>query len=135
MTEEKFEKLVNETLERIKEVLVVKGREYRRNNNPFHNFEEGARMKNISREKVLDGMLLKHEISINDMTNDLDQNKIPSINAVHEKFDDNIIYLLLKKMMFIDRIENDIKIIDEVYNTASHFSPIVELINDTNESK
>jgi hypothetical protein len=99
-----FERIVNETLQQIRETLIVKGKEYRRNNNPFHNFEVGARKKSISREKVLDGMLLKHEISIEDMTNDLDNGKLPSENSVNEKFGDNLIYLLLKKAMFIDRI-------------------------------
>ncbi len=99
-----FEKVVDETLKQIRETLIVKGKEYRRNNNPYHNFEVGARKKEITRERVLDGMLLKHEISIEDMTNDLDNDKLPSENAVNEKFGDNIIYLILKKAMFIDRI-------------------------------
>jgi hypothetical protein len=100
-----FERIVDETLQQIRETLIVKGKEYRRNNNPFHNFEVGAMKKSISREKVLDGMLLKHEISIEDMTNDLDQGKLPSESSVNEKFGDNLIYLLLKKAMFIDRIQ------------------------------
>jgi len=99
-----FEKVVDETLNHIRETLIVKGKEYRRNNNPFHNFEVGAIKKSISREKVLDGMLLKHEISIEDMTNDLDNGKLPSESSVNEKFGDNLIYLILKKAMFIDRI-------------------------------
>ncbi len=51
-------------------------------------------------------MLLKHEVSIEDMTNDLDTGKLPSIGAVNEKFNDNIIYLIIKKAMFIDRIHH-----------------------------
>ena len=104
--EDTFEQIVDETLQQIRETLLVKGKEYRRNNNPYHNFEVGARKKNISREKALDGMLLKHEVSIEDMTNDLDSGKLPSIGAVNEKFNDNIIYLIIKKSMFIDRIHN-----------------------------
>ena len=105
MTEERFEKLIKDTLNEIQQTLIVKGKEYRRNNNPFHNFEVGARKKNTTREKVLDGMLLKHEISIEDMTNDLDLDKLPSLNTVNEKFGDNLIYLIIKKACFIDRIE------------------------------
>lgn len=100
-----FERIVDETLQSIRETLIVKGKEYRRNNNPYHNFEVGARKKNVTREKALDGMLLKHEISIEDMTNDLDNGKLPSESAVNEKFGDNLIYLILKKAMFIDRIQ------------------------------
>lgn len=105
MTEEQFEKLVNDTLDEIKQTLVVKGKEYRRNSNVFHNFEQGSSRSGLSREKVLDGFLLKHEISIADMTNDLDKGIIPKIETVNEKFGDNIIYLLIKKAMIIDRIK------------------------------
>lgn len=106
MTEKQFEEIVEDTLNQIKETLIVKGKEYRRNNNPFHNFEEGAKRSGLIREKVLNGMLLKHEISINDMTNDLEHGKIPSKETVNEKFGDNLIYLILKKAMFIDAINN-----------------------------
>lgn len=105
MTEERFEQIVDETLNQIKETLIQKGREYRRNNNPFHNFEEGSKRSGLIREKVLDGMLLKHEISITDMTNDLEKSILPNIETVEEKFGDNLIYLIIKKASIIDRIE------------------------------
>lgn len=101
-----FDSIVEETLNSARQTLVVKGKEYRRDNNPFHNFDVGARKKNISREKVLDGFLLKHEISIEDLTNDLDLGKLPTEEAVNEKFGDAIVYLIIKKAMFIDRIKN-----------------------------
>lgn len=106
MTEEVLDEIINGTLNHIREVLIVKSKEYVREENPFHNFEQGALRSGVIREKVLDGFLLKHEISIADMTNDLVDGKLPTLEAVHEKFDDNIIYLLLKKAMFIDRITN-----------------------------
>lgn len=105
-SEAEFEKVVDETLQQIRETLIAKGKEYRRNNNPFHNFEVGARKKNITREKVLDGMMLKHEISIEDITNDLDSGKLPTEAVVNEKFGDVLIYLILKKAMFLQRILN-----------------------------
>lgn len=109
MTEENFAKVVEESLDTVRETLVIKGKEYRRNSNPFHNFEQGERKKDIIREKVLDGMLLKHEISIDDMTNDLEDKKLPNVEMVNEKFNDVIIYLLIKKAMFLDRIEKNEK--------------------------
>ena len=105
MTENRFEQIVDETLNQIRETLIKKGAEYRRNNNPFHNFEEGSKRSGLIREKVLDGMLLKHEISIADMTNDLEKGILPKIETIEEKFGDNLIYLILKKASIIDKIE------------------------------
>ena len=107
MTEDRFEQIVDETLNQIKETLIVKGKEYRRSNNPFHNFEEGSKRTGLIREKVLDGMLLKHEISIADITNDLTEGKLPKIETIEEKFGDNLIYLILKKASIIDKIEKN----------------------------
>jgi predicted patatin/cPLA2 family phospholipase len=100
-----FEKVVTDTLSEVKELLVVKGKEYRRNDNVYHNFDQGAKIKGITPEKVLDGFLLKHEISIADMTNDLDKGVMPSKEKVEEKFNDNIIYLLIKKAMILNRLK------------------------------
>ena len=107
MTENRFEQIVDETLNQIKETLIVKGKEYRRNNNPFHNFDEGSKRSGLIREKVLDGMLLKHEISIADITNDLAEGILPKIETIEEKFGDNLIYLILKKASIIDKIEKN----------------------------
>ena len=100
-----FDSVVSKTLIDIRELLITKGIEYRRNGNVYHNFEQGAAMTGISREKVLDGFLLKHEISINDMTNDLESGILPTREKVEEKFNDNLIYLLIKKAMILDRID------------------------------
>lgn len=105
MTEQEYERIVNSTLSRIRELLVVKSKEYRRNSDPFHVFMVGARRTGLIPEKVLDGMLLKHEISIADMTDDLEKGIVPSKEVIEEKFNDNIIYLLLKKAMMLERAE------------------------------
>lgn len=105
MTEQKFEEIITETLDQIKETLIEKGREYRRNNDPLHNFNQGAKRTGKIREKVLDGFLLKHEISIEDMTNDIEKGILPSKSTVNEKFNDNLIYLLIKKASIIDRLK------------------------------
>lgn len=105
MTEERFDQIVDDFLNRIRETLIVKGREYRRNGNVFHNFDEGSKRSGLIREKVLDGFLLKHEISIADITNDLEKGILPSIKTLDEKFGDNVIYLILKMASIIDKIE------------------------------
>jgi hypothetical protein len=99
-----FEQEIETTLNEIKELLIVKGKEYRRNDDPYHNFNVGSKITGLIPEKILDGFLLKHEISIRDMTNDLEKGILPTEKAVTEKFNDNIIYLLIKKAMILERI-------------------------------
>lgn len=105
MTEDKFEQEIERTLNQLREVIIQKGREYRRDNNVFHNFEQGSIQTGLIREKVLDGFLLKHEISIKDITNDLVKGILPTKEVVEEKFNDNLIYLLIKKMSILDRLD------------------------------
>ena len=107
MTEERFDQVVDVLLNSIRDTLLVKAKEYRRNGNVFHNFDEGARRSGLIREKVLDGFLLKHEISIADITNDLEKGILPKISMLDEKFGDNIIYLIIKMASIIDKIENN----------------------------
>ncbi len=107
MTEKRFDEVVDIFLNSIRETLIVKGKEYRRNENPFHNFDVGSQRSGFIREKVLDGFLLKHEISIADITNDLEKGILPSIKTLDEKFGDNVIYLILKMTSIIDKIENN----------------------------
>jgi hypothetical protein len=106
MKRNRFNEIVDQTLEQVTEVLIEKSIEYSRNDNPFHNFDVGARKTGLIREKVLDGMALKHDISIDDMVNDIEDGKLPSYDAINEKFGDAINYLILKKASIIDRIEN-----------------------------
>jgi len=108
MTENRFEQIVDETLNQIKEVLIIKGKEYRRNKDPFHNFNQGSIRSQQHPLKVLDGFLLKHEVSISDICDDIIYyDKKPKIEIVNEKLGDNLIYLVIKKAMLIDIIEED----------------------------
>lgn len=105
MTEQRFDEVVDIFLNSVRETLLIKGKEYRREQNPFHNFDIGSQRSGLIREKVLDGFLLKHEISIADITNDLEKGILPKISTIDEKFGDNVIYLILKMASIIDKIE------------------------------
>ena len=104
--EERFDAQAEATLQEIRELLIVKGKEYRRNNNVYHNFDKGAKMVGLIPEKVLHGFLLKHLISYQDMLNDIEKGNYPKPALVEEKFNDIITYYVIQKCMILDRIEN-----------------------------
>jgi len=84
------------TLLRLKELLIVKGKEYRRNSDPYHNFNEGAKLMNVRAMTVLNFFRLKHLISIADLLKDFEQDKAVSVEQVNEKYDDILVYTLIE---------------------------------------
>ena len=104
-TEQIFEEQILSTIEELKELLIVKGKEYRRNNNPYHNFDVGAKMTGQTPERILNGFLLKHLISYNGMLNDLDKGIKPKEKTVSEKLNDILVYFLIQKTMLINNCE------------------------------
>lgn len=100
-----FDMEVQSTLQKIQQLLLVKGKEYRRANNPYHNFEIGSQISGEIPEKVLQGFLLKHLVSYQDMLNDIEQDKLPKIELVEEKMNDIILYYIIQKAQIINRIK------------------------------
>ena len=97
-----FENTIKNTLESIKDLLIVKSKEYRRKKNPYHNFEVGAKKTGKTRIEILRGFALKHSISIDDMIEDLENGTPPNVEKVNEKYNDLITYLLIEKSMMIE---------------------------------
>lgn len=104
-TEQAFYTDVEITLQKIRDLLIVKGKEYRRNNDVYHNFNVGAKISGQIPEKVLQGFLLKHLVSYQDMLNDIEANKLPKIETVEEKMNDILVYFLIQKAQILNRIK------------------------------
>lgn len=100
--EEQFEGYILDTLESLDALIVKKGREYRRDNNPFHNFERGSVLTGRPKEEVLQGFLLKHLISAEDMRNDAAKGLFPTTEKIHEKYNDILVYFMLEKAMMLE---------------------------------
>jgi hypothetical protein len=99
-----FDLTINNRLDYVKGLLLVKAKEYVRNNNRFHSFDRGSALTGECREKVLWGFLLKHIISIQDMINDINETgDLPSKELVSEKAGDAISYLLLLEASINDK--------------------------------
>jgi len=102
--EKQFEEVIESTLKQIRDLLITKGKEYRRNNDPYHNFNRGAELTGKSTEEVLQGFLLKHLISVEDIRNDIKEGIMPKSDKVNEKYNDILVYFLIEKAMLLDRI-------------------------------
>lgn len=105
MTQQEFEQVLEERLAAIRKTLASKGKEYAIEDNPLHNFEKGAAISGQSRERVLWGFALKHEISILDMIDRVDDGFIPTKERTEEKIGDLINYLILLEASLKDRVE------------------------------
>lgn len=108
LKEKEFDQQVTEILSRINVLLVQKGKEYRRDNNPFHNFEQGAKITGQTPERVLQGFLLKHLISYQDILNDLDKGILPKQETIDEKFTDILVYFTIQNIMLSQRIKKEL---------------------------
>ena len=100
-----FDLEVQATLKKIQNLLVTKGKEYRRDGNPYHNFEIGAKITGQTPEKVLHGFLLKHLVSYQDILNDLDKGILPRAEVIEEKMNDIILYMVIQKAILLERIK------------------------------
>ena len=113
MKSEDFDAILEQRLNRIKEVLISKGQEYSSKTDRLHNFKVAARIgkKEETPEQALLGMLKKHLVSIMDL---VEETKIslegityrPNLNVWDEKLGDAINYLILLEALVIERRTN-----------------------------
>lgn len=106
MTEGQFDEIVNHRCNKIVKTLVEKGKEYRRNNDPLHNFRVAAKVGNTTEEKALWGFATKHYVSFLDMLNDIEQGVLPTESYVDEKIGDLINYLILCEASIKEKVRN-----------------------------
>jgi hypothetical protein len=103
MTNLDFDVILKARINAINKTLVKKSVEYQRNEDPLHNFNRAAVLGNTIREKALWGFALKHYVSFLDMLDDVEQGKLPTLEAIDEKIGDLINYLILCEASLKDR--------------------------------
>lgn len=106
LSNELADQLVEERIEAIKHSLSVKAKEYVRNDDRMHNFNIASQKSGQTREKCLAGFRLKHEVSVEDIRNDIELGKLPTEEVVREKYGDIINYYILEEMSIIHKIRN-----------------------------
>lgn len=106
MTEDQFDQLVEDRCNKISKTLVEKGKEYRRNYDPLHNFRVAAKVQNTTEEKALWGFAVKHYVSFLDILNDIEKGFLPKEEVVDEKIGDLINYLILCEASIKEKINN-----------------------------
>lgn len=106
ITQEEFDKLVNSRIEETKHLLLVKAKEYARNNDPLHNFNKTSLRNSECPAQSLHGMLSKHLTSYFDMLNDVKDDISIGNSQIKEKFGDIIVYFMLQEILFLSINEN-----------------------------
>jgi hypothetical protein len=107
MNTEQFDKVVSNRLDAIKSTLISKAKEYAKGDEDrLHNFNRGAQITGQSREKVLQGFMLKHLVSVFDMIDDPSK---ATEYMIDEKIGDAISYLVLLEASFKDRLNEQNK--------------------------
>lgn len=105
MIQSEFNKVLNETIELCKNTLNAKAEEYARGDR-LHNLKRAGEKRHMTPEKALLGMQVKHEVSIDDMIDDLDSNILNPMELWDEKIKDAINYYILLRALIVERHQN-----------------------------
>jgi hypothetical protein len=103
MTNEDFDKLLEESIDLIRNTLSSKGKEYGRGDR-LHNFKVAGRRLNCTPERALIGMKEKHCVSVMDIVDDLDNGVLPTMQILKEKILDETNYLILLNALIRERL-------------------------------
>ncbi len=99
-----FNQFLNGQLERIKEILSSKEKEYATESNRLHNFDSAAALLGKTPEEALLGMMTKHIVSMVDL---LQHPEKATKKLADEKLTDIQNYALLAQFMLYRRTEEN----------------------------
>lgn len=103
MKAQQFQNILQDRIDKIREVLSSKQKEYATDHDKLHNFKEGARIdgKRTSAQ-VCWGYILKHLTSIHDIVNEIAAGNTAKLPLIDEKIGDAINYLILLEAILKD---------------------------------
>lgn len=111
MTIERFNEFMDFVIEHhIKGVMCKKSAEYAKGLDKLHNFKKAAQMRGLPPEECLRGMKLKHDVSIEDMLDDLLEKGTEYPQGLwQEKLHDQINYTFLLWALLMERYDWELK--------------------------
>lgn len=97
---------VETRIQKTREVLAAKAGMYATKNNRLHNFDFAARILNCTPEQALQGMLMKHIVSVLDLIEWSETMPARITEAlVDEKIGDTINYMILLESLLLRRLK------------------------------
>ncbi|MEA1997705.1 MAG: hypothetical protein U9N61_00055 [Euryarchaeota archaeon] len=101
-----FSNHLERRLKKIEDTLHSKAAVYASKENRLHNFDVAARITNCTPEQALQGMMMKHIVSVLDLVQwaEITPERITE-QLVDEKIGDTINYLILLELLFLRRIQ------------------------------
>jgi hypothetical protein len=103
----KFDECIENRIHKIREILSAKAGEYATSGNRFHNFDVAARILNGTPEQALQGMMLKHIVSVLDLIQWAEEEEdLITATVIDEKIGDTINYLILLEGLLLRRLES-----------------------------
>jgi len=104
MDAKRFDAIVSDTLEAVRQTLRLKGDEYARGDR-FSNFRKIAGLMDITPEKAAYGLVSKHFVALGDFVSDLDAGRLQPAGRWDEKLLDVIAYMCILRAMIKERLE------------------------------
>jgi len=98
MKVDEFNKVIEMQIQRSKDVLIQKAKEYATGDR-LHNFKIAAALEGVSARQALAGMMAKHTVSVYDMCM---SDKDYPMSMWEEKITDHMNYLLLLTAVIVD---------------------------------
>jgi hypothetical protein len=104
MKTNEFQKIVENRIARINEVLNNKAKEYSSNTDRLHNFKVAAQIAStpITHENALWGMMRKHLVSVIDIIDNTANGVYPNAAMRDEKIGDAVNYFILLEALLIE---------------------------------
>lgn len=120
MKTERFEKVINDRINRCLGVLCIKAEEYATEDR-LHNFKVAAEIQNCTPITALAGMMAKHTVSVYDLIQRDEEGFFADKEMWDEKIGDSINYLLLLTALVQERFDGETACGDTENNSGEEF--------------